>query len=206
MTDSVSHSVATEYNRSRPIKKWEYLSRHHLSKRWLVGNSQMAKFSGHKDYQITYKRGARLEEIVREAEWLTTVGATHIVIDGVQNSVKEIIQGRLQLERTIQPRLKTMNQTASVVLAECLYCPEHVDIIPRLQWINRSIRRINKEASGSETPRPWTVLGENKRSTVRSRKDSFTFFPDAFGRDGYHINVAKIEEYEQNIANYLRNM
>ena len=41
------------------------------SNRWIVGNSQMAKFSGALGhYQIMYKRGGKIEEIVAEAEWI----------------------------------------------------------------------------------------------------------------------------------------
>ena len=53
----------------------------------------MARFSGHQgDYQITYKRGGRLMEIMAEAEWLITAKkATHVLIDGIQNSVPDIV-------------------------------------------------------------------------------------------------------------------
>ena len=52
----------------------------------------MARFSGSQgNYQITYKQGGRLLEIVAEAEWIITAKkATHVIIDGIQNSVREI--------------------------------------------------------------------------------------------------------------------
>jgi len=56
------------------LQKWlEWLSNNSSSTNWLVGNSQMAKFSGSQgDYQIMYKRGGRIVEIVAEAEWIIT--------------------------------------------------------------------------------------------------------------------------------------
>ena len=49
--------------------KWEWISNNHYSSNWLVGNSQMAKFHAtHGDYQIAFKRGGRLMEIIEEAE------------------------------------------------------------------------------------------------------------------------------------------
>ena len=62
--------------------KFEWLSQHSSSTKWLVGNSQMANFSGGQgDYQIMYKRGGKIEEIVAEAEWIiTSKKATHVVL------------------------------------------------------------------------------------------------------------------------------
>ena len=53
----------------------------------------MAKFHAKcGNYQIAYKRGGKLMEIIEEAEWLiSNKKATHVVIDGIQNSVPEII-------------------------------------------------------------------------------------------------------------------
>ena len=72
--------------------RFEWLSQNSSSTKWLVGNSQMAKFSGSQgDYQIMYKRGGRITEIVAEAEWIIIAKkATHVIIDGIQNSVREI--------------------------------------------------------------------------------------------------------------------
>ena len=43
------------------------------STKWIVGNSQMAKFSGALGhYQIMYKRGGKIEEIMAETEWIIT--------------------------------------------------------------------------------------------------------------------------------------
>ena len=49
----------------------------------------MAGFSASQDYNIAYKRGGRILELVAEAEWLVSVRATHVIIDGIQNSVRE---------------------------------------------------------------------------------------------------------------------
>ena len=86
------------YNhRDAPRRRvWEYISPNPMTSNWMVGNSQMAKFNGAQDYQILYKRGGRIEEIISQAEWLiTTKGAKHVVIDGIQNSVTAITRGRL---------------------------------------------------------------------------------------------------------------
>ena len=105
---------------------WEYISHNQTTTNWMVGNSQMAKFNGAQDYQIAYKRGGRIEEIISQAEWLiTTKGATHVVIDGIQNSITAITRGRLNLEAEILRRLKFLHTRASVVLAEVLSCPQH---------------------------------------------------------------------------------
>ena len=65
-------------------------------------------------------------ELVAEAEWLiTTKNATHVLIDGIQNSIPDIIRGTLNLETDVQQRLKALNKRALVVLTEVLYCPEH---------------------------------------------------------------------------------
>ena len=52
---------------------------------WLVGNSQMAKFSGALGYyQIMYKRGGKIDELMAEAEWIIlTKKATHVIVDGI---------------------------------------------------------------------------------------------------------------------------
>ena len=65
------------------------------STKWIVGNSQMANFSGALGhYQIRYKRGGKIEEIMAETERLVTSNkATHV--DGFQNSVRDIRSGIL---------------------------------------------------------------------------------------------------------------
>ena len=104
--------------------RFEWISANSSSPNWLVGNSQMARFCCQGDYQITYKRGGRLLEIVAEAEWVITAKkATHVIIDGFQNSVREIRQGTLNLETEVLPRLKALNKRALVVISEVLYCP-----------------------------------------------------------------------------------
>ena len=52
----------------------------------------MAKFSGTLGhYKILYKRGGQMDEIMEKTEWLiTSKQATHVIVDGVQNSVREI--------------------------------------------------------------------------------------------------------------------
>ena len=61
-----------------------------------------------------------------EAEWIIiSKKATHVIIDGIQNSVHDIRQGTLNLETEVLPRLKALNKRALVVLSEVLYCPEH---------------------------------------------------------------------------------
>ena len=130
------------------------------STHWLIGGSKMAKFSGTLGhYQIMYKRGGQIEEIMEKTEWLiTSKKATHVIVDGVQNSVREIWNDYLKLERDVLPRLKVLNKQAKVILAEVLYCPQHLEYINTLHLINRQIRRMNKEASGMKSPQPWRVL------------------------------------------------
>ena len=172
------------------------------STKWLVGNSQMAKFSGALGhFQIRYKRGGKIEEIMAETERLVTSNkATHVIVDGFQNSVRDIRSGILNLEVDILPRLKFLNKKAKVVLSEVLYCPEHQEYVNTLHMINRQIRRMNREASGMETPRPWKALNAIYQNRNRKQAYTVTQFPDAFTKDGYHINVAKIIDYEAELA------
>ena len=191
------------------VHKFEWLCNNAASStKWLVGNSQMAKFSGGQgDYQIMYKRGGKIEEIVAEAEWIiTSKKATHVIIDGIQNSVREIRQGTLNLEKDVLPRLKALNKRAQVVIAEVLYCPEHLEYLDTLHLINRQVRRINKEASGLESPQPWRALSSIHRNKNRKKADTITIFPGSFARDGYHINVVKIMDYEAELAAFMAAM
>ena len=136
--------------------KFEWILANSTSTNWLVGNSLMARFSGRQgDYQITYKRGGKIMEIMAEAEWLITAKkATHVLINGIQNSVPEIIRGTLNLETEVLPRLKALNKRALVVLSEVLYCPEHHQYKDTLHLKNRQVRRMNREASGLASPQP----------------------------------------------------
>ena len=60
----------------------------------------------------------------KKTEWLiTSKKATHVIVDGIQNSVREIRNGSLKLEKDVLSRLKVLNKQAKVVLAEVLYCP-----------------------------------------------------------------------------------
>ena len=191
------------------VHKFEWLCNNAASStKWLVGNSQMANFSGGQgDYQIMYKRGGRIEEIVAEAEWIiTSKKATHVIIDGIQNSVREIRQGTLNLEKDVLSRLKALNKRAKVVLAEVLYCPEHLEYLDTLHLINRQVRRINKEASGLESPQPWRALSSIHRNKNRKKADTITIFPGSFARDGYHINVVKVLDYEAELAAFMAAM
>ena len=191
------------------VHKFEWLCNIAASStKWLVGNSQMAKFSGALGhYQIMYKRGGKIEEIVAEAEWIiTSKKATHVIIDGIQNSVREIRQGSLKLEKDVLSRLKVLNKKAKVVLAEVLYCPEHLEYLDTLHLINRQVRRINKEASGMESPQPWRALSSIHRNKNRKKADTVTIFPGSFARDGYHINVVKILDYEAELAAFMAAM
>ena len=128
--------------------KFEWMGNVNSSK-WMIGNSQMARFQCQGDYQLMYKQGGKLTEIVAEAEWIIiSKKATHVIIDGIQNSVRDIRQGTLNLETEVLPRLKALNKRAQVVLSEVLYCPEHLHYEDTLHLINRQVRRMNREASG----------------------------------------------------------
>ena len=144
----------------------------------------MANFIGGQDYQIMYKHGGRIEEIVAEAEWIiTSKKATHVIVDGIQNSVREIRNGSLKLEKDVLSRLKVLNKQAKVVLAEVLYCPEHLEYLDTLRMINRQVKRMNKEASGMESPQPWRALSSIHRNKNRKKADTITIFPGSFARD-----------------------
>ena len=175
------------------------------STNWLVGNSQMANFSGAFGYyQIMYKRGAKIDELITEAEWIIlTKKATHVIVDGIQNSVKDIRNGTFNLEKEVSSRLKVLNKQAKVVLVEVLYCPEHLEYYPTLQMINRQVKRMNKEASGMDSPQPWKVLSAIYRDSKRKRADSVEIFHGSYARDGYHINGERIFDYEMELAKYM---
>ena len=87
----------------------------------------MARFSGALGhFQISFKRGGKIEEIMAETERLVFWNeATHVIVDGFQNSVRDIRTGTIKLEADILPRLKALNKQTKVVLSEVLYCPEH---------------------------------------------------------------------------------
>ena len=159
-----------------------------------------------RDYSITFKRGGRIMEIMDEAEWLVKVGATHVLIDGVQNSVREILAGKVNLEGEALEKLKEMNKKATALLTEVLYCPEHAGYQAGLHRINRQIRKINKIASGLVTPKPWIVLAQKKRNMNRKKKDIMKILPDAFKRDGYHISDKKLPVYEEYLSKSMNNM
>ena len=175
------------------------------STNWLVGNSQMAHFSGAFGYyQIMYKRGGKIDELMTEAEWIVrTKKATHVIVDGIQNSVKDIRDGTFNLEKEVSSRLKILNKQAKVVLAEVLYCPGHLEYYPTLQMINRQVKRMNKEASGMDSPQPWKVLSAIYRDSKRKRADSVEIFHGSYARDGYHINGERIFDYEMELAKFM---
>ena len=160
-----------------------------------------------RDYSIAFKRGGRILEIMEEAEWLVNKGgATHVLVDGVQNSVKEILAGRVNLEEEVLDKLKEMNKKATALLTEVLYCPEHTGYQAGLHRINRQIRKINKIASGLVTPKPWIVLAIKKRNMNRKKKDIMKILPDAFKRDGYHISDKMLPVYEEYLSKSMNNM
>ena len=165
----------------------------------------MANFSGALGYyQIMYKRGGKIDEIMAEAEWIIlTKKATHVIVDGIQNSVMDIRNGSLKLEKEVFSRLKVLNKQAKVVIVEVLYCPEHLEYFSTLQMINRQVRRMNKEASGMDSPQPWRALNTIDRDSKRRRADNVTIFPGSYTRDGYHINVGKILDYEMELAAFM---
>ena len=106
----------------------------------------------------------------------------------------------MNLEVDILPRLKFLNRKAMVVLSEVLYCPEHQEYVNTLHMINRQIRKMNRVVSGIETPRPWKTLNAIYRDRHRKQADTVVQFPDTFDKDGYHINVTKIIDYEAELA------
>ena len=134
-------------------------------------------------------------EIIEEAEWLVSKQrVTHVLIDGIQNSVPEIVRGHLSLEKQVLERLKVMNKSAVVVLAEVLYCPEHHQFNDTLNLVNRQVRRINREASGQASPQPVKVRVSIKRDKGRKQKDKVIVLPDSCSRDVYHISYSKARE------------
>ena len=146
-------------------------------------------------------------EIIAEAEWLITMKkATHVLIDGIQNSIPDIVRGHLDLERDVLQRLKVLNKRAVVVLAEVLYCPENYQYTDTLHLVNRKVRRINREASGLASPQPWRALCSIQRDRSRKQKDKVIVFPDSFSRDGYHIKYSKVLEYEAELAAFMKDM
>ena len=77
-------------------------------------------------------------KIMAEAEWLiNTKKATHVLVDGIQNSVPDIVRGTLNLEAEVHQRLKALDKRALVVISEVLYCPEHQKYLDTLHLINR---------------------------------------------------------------------
>ena len=187
-------------------QKFEWMGNANSSK-WMIGNSQMARFQCQGDYQIMYKRGGKLTEIVAEAEWIIiSKKATHVIIDGIQNSVHNIRQGTLNLETDILPRLKALNKRAQVVLSEVLYCPEHLHYEDTLHLINRQVRRMNREASGLTSPQPWRALNRVEKVRNRKEKKQVEIFPTSFARDNYHINQFIILNYEAELAAFMAAM
>ena len=146
-------------------------------------------------------------EIFREAERLIEEQeATHIIIDGIQNSVCEIREGTLNLETEVLPRLKALNKRALVVLSEVLYCPEHLQYEDTLHLINRKVRRMNREASGLTSPQPWRALNIIKKGKNRKEKKQVVIFPTSYARDNYHINQVSILNYEAELAAFMAAM
>ena len=88
-----------------------------------------------------------------------------------------------------------------------LYCPEHLHLHEdTLNLINRQVRRINKEASGLTSPKPWKALSLIRKGKNRKEKKKVEVFPGAFARDEYHIHDRSITSYEAELAAYLAAM
>ena len=86
---------------------------------------------------------------MEKTEWLiTSKQATPVIVHGIQNDVTDIRHGILKLERDVLPKLKALNTQAKVILAEVLYCPQHLEYLSTLHMITRQIRRMNKEVTG----------------------------------------------------------
>ena len=56
------------------------------------------------------------------------------------------------------------------------------------------------------SPRPWRALNAIYRNRNRKQADTVTIFPESFAKDGYHINVAKILDYEAELAAFMAAM
>ena len=177
------------------------------SSKWMISNSQMARFQCQGDYQLLYKRGGKLPEILAEAEWvIISKKASHVIVDGIQNSVRDIRQGTLNLETEVLPRLKALKKRAQVVLSEVLYCPEHLQYEDTLHLINRQVRRMNREASGLTSPQPWRALNTIKKGRNRREKKQVAIFPTSYARDNYHINQISILNYIAELATFMAAM
>ena len=62
---------------------------------------------------------------------------------------------------------------------------------------------MNKEASGMDSPQPWKVLSAIYRDSKRRRADAVEIFHGSYARDGYHINVERIFDYEMELATFM---
>ena len=69
--------------------------------------------------------------------------------------------------------------------------------------IDRQVRRMNKEASGMDSPQPWKVLSAIYRDSKRRRADTVEIFHGSYARDRYHINVERIFDYEMELATFM---
>ena len=65
---------------------------------------------------------------------------------------------------------------------------------------------MNKEASGMDSPQPWRALNTIDRDSKRRRADTVTIFHGSYARDGYHINVERILDYEMELAAFMNAM
>ena len=57
-----------------------------------------------------------------------------------------------------------------------------------------------------ESPQPWRAMSSIHRNKNRKKVDTITIFPGSFARDGYHINVVKIMDYEEELAAFMASM
>ena len=65
---------------------------------------------------------------------------------------------------------------------------------------------MNREASGLESPQPWRALNSIHPNRNRKKADNTPIFPGSYARDGYHINVAKVLDYEAELAAFMAAM
>ena len=72
--------------------------------------------------------------------------------------------------------------------------------------INQQVRKMNREVSGIPTPQPWKCLNAIYRDRQRKQADKVIQFPDAYDKDGYHINVTKVLDYEVELAACMARM
>ena len=147
-------------------------------------------------YRVPHQFECHSNSTITSTNW-TIVGSNMATFSGI-----------LELKRDVLPRLKALNTQTKVTIAKVLYCPQHLDLgyLNTLHLINRQIRRMNKEASGTKSPQPWRVLNRIKRTPCRRRSDTVIILPGSFSKDGYHISDEKTIEYEAELVAFMETM